>query len=244
MANAEPGAAPVPSGGGPLVFVADLSSPWLDDSDHHHLAKARRLRVGDPLILSDGAGSWCPARFAGHQPEPTGPTVRAAKSAPPIGVAFALVKGAKPDLVVQKLTELGVDRIQPFVAARSVVRWDASRSEGAHRRLERVAREAAMQSRRPWLATVHAVTTYALVAAEPGAARADRGGGPPTLATPLVLIGPEGGWDLAERGADLPVVGLGDGVLRAETAAIAAGTILAALRAGLVAPAADGERAR
>ena len=52
----------------------------------------------------------------------------------------------------------------------------------------------------------------------------------------LVLVGPEGGWSDAERGRDLPVVALGDGVLRAETAAIAAGSLLAALRWGAVGP--------
>lgn len=224
----------MPSGGGPFVFVADLRQPLLDEADHHHLAKARRLRAGDPLVLGDGAGSWRSARFAGASPEPDGDVVLAPRPAPPVAVAFALVKGAKPELAVQKLTELGVDRIRPFVAARSVVRWDAARSESAHARLVRVAREAAMQSRRPWLAVVDPVSTFAEVAADPAACRADRGGTRLTLDRPLVLVGPEGGWDDAEREVDLPAVALADGVLRAETAAITAGVLLTALRSGLV----------
>ena len=94
-----------------------------------------------------------------------------------------------------------------------------------------------MQSRRAGLPTVHPVATFAEVAALTGACRADRGGSPASLAHPVVLVGPEGGWDDEERAEELPVVGLGPGVLRAETAAIAAGVVLTALRAGLLAPA-------
>jgi 16S rRNA (uracil1498-N3)-methyltransferase len=236
VTGADQGPAAVPADGGPFAFVADLDAPLLDDVDHHHLARARRLRDGDPLVLGDGAGSWRAARFAGRAPEPVGEVRSVPAAAPAVAVAFALVKGARPELAVQKLTELGVDRIRPFVAARSVVRWDAARSAAAHDRLVRVAREAAMQSRRPWLPRVDPVATFAEVAADPSACLADRGGGPPSLDRPLVLTGPEGGWDPGERAAGLPVVGLAEGVLRAETAAIVAGVVLTALRAGVVAP--------
>ena len=91
-----------------------------------------------------------------------------------------------------------------------------------------------MQSRRAWLPVVESVRSFAEVAAEPGAAMADGGGGPPTLANPLVLVGPEGGWSDEERAAPVPRIGLGPLVLRAETAAIVAGTALSLLRAGLV----------
>ncbi len=229
----------VPSDGGPLVFVADLAVPVLSADDHHHLARARRLRPGDPLVLSDGQGRWVAARFADDRPEPVGDVTVSTRARPALAVGFALVKGAKPELAVQKLTELGIDRIQPFVAARSVVRWDAARSASAHIRLERVAREAAMQSRRAWLPEVGGVISFAEAAAAPGACRADRGGGPPNLSHPLILTGPEGGWAPEEQAAAVPVVGLADGVLRAETAAIVAGAVLAALRAGLVGPVSD-----
>jgi 16S rRNA (uracil1498-N3)-methyltransferase len=227
----------VPADGGPLAFVDDLGAPVLSDDDHHHLSRVRRLRDGDPLVIADGRGRWAPARFAGRQPDPTDDVRTAPRSRPEVGVGFALVKGAKPELVVQKLVELGVDRIRPFVAARSIVRWDDAKAAAAHRRWERVAMEAAAQCRRAWPATVEEVTAYADVAALAGACRADRDGGPLTLDRPLVLVGPEGGWDEAERAADIPVVGLGPNVLRAETAAITAGALLGALRAGLVGPA-------
>ena len=234
---AEPGSAPpfeIPSLGGPLAFVDDLDHPELSAVDHHHLARVRRVRDGDELILGDGVGRWCTARMAGPTPEVTGAVVLATRAVPPVGVAFALVKGAKPELAVQKLTELGVDVICPFEAARSVVRWDSGKADTAHARLVKVAREAAMQSRQAWLPSVEAVTGFASVAARRGAALAERGGQAPSLERPFILVGPEGGWEETERAADLPRVALSAGVLRAETAAIAAGTLLVALRSGVV----------
>lgn len=227
----------LPSGAdGPHAFVDDLAAPALTEADRHHFERVVRLRPGDPVTVSDGCGSWRPCRF-GPELEPVGDVVAAARAEPGITVAFALVKGERPEWVTQKLTELGVDTIVPFTAARSVVRWDERKAAANHQRLERVAREASMQSRRCWLPTVAPVASFADVAALPGAARADRGGAPLSLATPTLLVGPEGGWTDDERGA-LPSVGLGVHVLRADTAAVVAGSLLTALRAGLVASAA------
>jgi 16S rRNA (uracil1498-N3)-methyltransferase len=101
-----------------------------------------------------------------------------------------------------------------------------------------VAREAAMQSRAAWLPSVTRLVDFPAVSARPGAALADLGDGePPSLGHRLVLVGPEGGWDDDESAAGLPRVRLGANVLRAETAAVAAGAIWTALRAGLVAAA-------
>jgi 16S rRNA (uracil1498-N3)-methyltransferase len=136
---------------------------------------------------------------------------------------------------VQKLTEAGVDRIVPFCSSRSVVRWSGERGEGHLARLGRVAREAAMQCRRAWLPEVGPLAEFADLAGRPGATLADRGGDPPSLARPLVLVGPEGGWSDEELAANPRRVGLGPHVLRAETAAVAAGLLLCALRAGVVA---------
>jgi len=217
-----------------MAFVDDLSAPVLGEADRHHLERVLRLRAGDELTLADGVGRWCSARF-GPDLETIGPTLEVPPARPAITVGFALVKGQRPELVVQKLTELGVDRIVPLRAARSVVRWDgAGKATAAVDRLRLVARAAAMQSHRPRLPEVTEVTDVATLAAEPGAALAERGGARPTLDHPVVLVGPEGGWDPRERAASSTTVALGDLVLRAETAAIAAGTVLAALRHGLV----------
>lgn len=220
----------VPSTGGPLVFVEDLSAPVLSDEDHHHLVRVRRLRTGEPLIVSDGAGAWRPTRLSGTDPEIVGDIVRSERWPQSIGVAFALTKGTKPELVVQKLTEVGVEDLRPFVAERSIVRWDQARSVAAVDRWRKVAREAAMQSRRAWLSTIHPVSRFDAVAALPGTCRADRGGSTLSIGHPVVLIGPEGGWSETELAVPLPTVALSDGVLRAETAAIAAGALLAAAR--------------
>lgn len=219
-------------GPGPLAFVDDLDRPVLDAGDRHHLARVLRLRTGDPLNVSDGAGRWRPCRF-GDDLEPTGPAEMLERPAPPITVAFAVMKGARPEWAVQKLTELGVDHIRPFTAARSVVRWDDRRVETNLARMTRVAREAAMQCRRVWLPAIAPLATFPEVAALPGACLADRGGGAPTLARPCILVGPEGGWDPAERSVPLPAVALGPEVLRAETAVVAAAVLLAADRHGL-----------
>jgi 16S rRNA (uracil1498-N3)-methyltransferase len=218
------------------VLVADVAAPKLDDDDRHHLERVLRLRAGDPLTVGDGAGAWRTCRL-GAETDPVGEIQRVARPAVSLTVAFALIKGGRPEFVVQKLTELGVDSIVPFVAARSIVRWDDEKAARHLERFRRVAREAVMQSRQPWLPTVDPVADFSTVAALPGAAMADRGGNPVSLGTPTVLVGPEGGWSDEERDAGVPRVALGPAVLRAETAAVAAGTLLGALRAGLVRPA-------
>jgi RsmE family RNA methyltransferase len=90
-----------------------------------------------------------------------------------------------------------------------------------------------MQSRRNRLPEVTDPLPFADVAVA-GAALAEAGGAAPSLERPFVLVGPEGGWDRTELARRLPLVGLGPNVLRAETAAVAAGVLLCALRAGLV----------
>lgn len=218
------------------VFVADLDAPRLSDDDHHHLARVQRLGPGADVTVGDGAGGWRPGRLTdGTDVEPTGEMAADPRPSPPVTVAFALAKGDRPELTVQKLTELGVDRMVPFTAERSVVRWDGAKAERQVARLTAIARQAAMQSRRTWLPAVDPLASFAVASALPGAALADRDGDPPSLAHPTVLVGPEGGWAPAERAAGLPAVRIGTLVLRAETAAITIGAVLTAIRAELVA---------
>jgi 16S rRNA (uracil1498-N3)-methyltransferase len=220
------------------VFVDDLDAPVLDDGDEHHLRRVLRLAPGSGVTAGDGGGRWRPCRLAdGPVLEVAGAIVRDPRPEPAITVAFALVKGDRPELVVQKLTELGVDRIVPFVAGRSVVRWDPGRADRHVERWRMIGRQAAMQCRRTTLAEVAPVATFSSVAALRGAALADASGAPPTLDLPVVLIGPEGGWTPQEREEGLPVVRLAAHVLRAETAAITAGAVLTGLRAGILADA-------
>jgi 16S rRNA (uracil1498-N3)-methyltransferase len=218
---------------GPHAFVADLERPELSPEDRHHLGRVLRMRPGDPLTVSDGRGGWRPCRF-GDELEPTGPIAVVAAPRPGITIAFAPTKADRPEWVVQKLTELGADVIVPVHAERSVVRWGGERAARQHERLVKVAREAAMQCRRCHLPDVHPITGFAAVAGWPESVRAERGGAPPSLERPTVVVGPEGGWTDEERRAIPATMDLGDHVLRAETAAITAMALLAALRAGRV----------
>jgi 16S rRNA (uracil1498-N3)-methyltransferase len=217
------------------AFVVDLDAPELSDDDRRHLERVLRLRPGQDVTVSDGAGRWRRCRF-GDPLEPAGGVVEDERLSPPVAVAVSLTKGERLDWAVQKLTELGADLIVPLAAARSVVRWDGERSGQHVDRLRRIARQAAMQSRRTWLPAVDDLRAFAEVAATPGAALAEPGGEPPSLERPLVLVGPEGGWSEEEAAAPLPRVGLGPTVLRSETAAVAAAALLCALRAGLIGP--------
>ena len=224
------------------VFVADLDAPELDEGDRHHLGRVLRLRPGEAVTVSDGAGRWRPCRLrAGLGLEPDGPVTEEPRAAPAVTVAFALTKGERPEWVVQKLTEVGVDRIVPVAAARSVVRWEGGKATAQVARLRQVARAAAMQARRAWLPEVGELAGFAEAVerlAPEGVALVHAGGSPPSLDRPAVLVGPEGGWAPAELERSLPMVSLGPTVLRAETAAVAAGLLLCAIRGGLVDPAA------
>ncbi len=218
---------------GPLVCVDDLAAPVLADDDRHHLTRVLRVRPGASVVVADGRGRWRTA-VLGDDLEPTGAIVTAPAPAPALTVGFALVKGDKPELIVQKLTELGIDRIIPFRAERSVVHWDDAKAAKATTRLRAVARAAARQCHRPTLPTVDEGTDLAAAAAVPGVALTDRTGLPPSLEHPALRVGPAGGWAPGERDLGPPTVGLGAHVLRAETAAVTAGAILGALRSGLV----------
>ena len=213
----------------PFAFVDDLEAPALDAADRHHLDRVRRLRAGDELNVGDGRGSFRLVRF-GPELEVVGPVHHAPRATPAITVGFALTKGAKPELAVQKLTELDVDVVAPFVGERTVVRWDATKADRNVERWRTIAREAAAQAHRPWLPTIGGVTAFADLAALPGVSLADPDGDAPSLDHPVVLVGPEGGWSPAERAATTHRTRLARTVLRAETAAVVAGALLVALR--------------
>ena len=218
--------------------MVDVERPELAVDDRHHLERVLRLRPGDDVSVADGRGAWRRCTLGpGGVLAPVGEVERQRRPDPAITVAFAITKGERPELAVQKLTELGVDRIVAFPAERSVARWEGERAVRHVERLRRVAREAAVQSRRAWLPEVAPLTDLAAVLEERGAVMADPGGGPPSLATPTIVVGPEGGFSDRERGLARGAVRLGPHVLRAETAAITAGALLVALRGGLVAQA-------
>lgn len=214
------------------LFVADVERPEVAADDEHHVFRVLRLRAGEEVTVSDGTGGWRSCRLGrGLALEPVAEAERRARPAPEITIGLAPVKGDRPEWAVQKLTEVGVDRIVFVATARAVVRWEGDRLDRQLARLRRVAREAAMQSRRAFLPAVEGVVPVASLS---GAALAHPGGSPPSLARPVVVVGPEGGWDPAELATAPALVDLGPNTLRAETAAVAACVLLCALRGGSV----------
>ncbi len=216
------------------VFVDDLDAPDLAADDRHHLARVLRLRDGQPVSVGDGRGRWRMCRFAGGELGTDGPVMQPTPPNPLLTVAFSVPKGDRPELVVQKLTELGVDRIVPIRSDRSVVAWDGARAVKNLDRLRRVAREAAMQSRRVWLPVVEPLTAFAAFDAIDlvGTALAEPGGDAIDASVVTIVVGPEGGWSESELARGVRRVSLGPTVLRVETAAIAAGVRICALRDG------------
>lgn len=222
------------------VFVDDIDAPVLGDDDAHHLARVLRLRVGEEVSTADGRGRWRLCTFAdGARLVPAGDVEPVARPATEVTVGFALTKGDKPELVVQKLTELGVDRIVPIAAARSIVQWDPDKAQRNVVRLRAVARAAAMQSRRAFLPVVADITSLADFAGD-ATALAHPGGAALDASVASVAVGPEGGWSDDELALVSRHVDLGPTTLRAETAALAAGVLLTGFRDRRISSDSDG----
>ena len=223
----------------------------LDDDAGHHLSRVRRVRAGETLTAADGDGRWRPYAVVGVRPgvvelHAQGVPVIEPQLEPRLVVAFALTKGTKPDLAVQKLTELGVDGVTLLASRRSVPRWSGSRADAALTRLRRIAREAAAQCRRARLPEIHGVLPLTDLRGRPGLVVADPAGEElprvpaPTGGEWVLVVGPEGGLDPDEVAAltspaedrEGPArLRLGPHVLRAETAASAGAAVLATRRA-------------
>ena len=212
------------------VFVGSLSDPQLDDETSHHLGDVLRLRDGESVSVCDGRGSWRLCTYAGKgrlqvesNVEVATPRLRR------VGVAMVPVKGDRTDWAVEKLVEVGVDDIVLLAATRrSVVRWDDEKWRHQHDRYSRIVLAAARQSRCLWLPTLQSNVDASTITHQAGVAVADIGATPLDVSVvSTVIIGPEGGFD-ADELTDAPRVGLADGVLRAETAAIVAATRMVA----------------
>ena len=222
-------------------FVApsdvDGETATLDEDDTHHLATVLRARPGLPASVADGSGTVWTGAFAGlHDGRAQirlESAVTVADDRPRITVVHALPKQRKLDEVVQRLTELGVDRIVPVTSARSQVEFDDRRAAKAVARWRAIATAAAKQSRRTRLPVIDDIGTWD--AAFGGVAsgvvaweESDRGlrsvlDGVGAADDLVVGIGPEGGLDAEEVvRTGLPHASLGRTVLRTETAAIVA----------------------
>jgi 16S rRNA (uracil1498-N3)-methyltransferase len=214
----------------------------LDAQGRHYLHDVLRLEPGAALEVFDGHGALYDARIEpGFERLALGPRRDAPPGGAPIQLAFALAKGEKVELVVQKATELGVARIVPWAAERSVVRLEPERAEERAGRWRRIAEEAARQCGRADVPEVRVPATLAELVAElpPGFLPIvfhGEGGVPiahlPAADGVLAVVGPEGGLTAAELGtlgrAGAARASLGPRTLRAETAAIAAVALLQA----------------
>lgn len=217
----------------------------LDGDTGFHAATVRRLRVGEQLLLGDGAGGL--ARCQVETADRGALSARVQRRwqvtppAPPVTVVQALPKSDRAELAVELATEAGADGFLAWQAERCVARWDGARAGNGLRRWRAVARAAAGQSRRAyippvdgvvstgalaeWVAAQVAVQTAVLALHEsaPAALGDAAVTGAPALA---LLVGPEGGIGEDELGslvaAGAAPVRLGPTVLRTSTAAAVA----------------------
>jgi 16S rRNA (uracil1498-N3)-methyltransferase len=229
----------------PRLFVrtplGDGVGVHLDASQANYLGNVLRLGPGAELLLFDGAsGEWL-ARIAEAGKKRMTLTVerqtREPETIPDVWLAFAPVKRAQTDWLVEKATELGVARLLPVMTQRTVA--ERVRLE----RLEAIAVEAAEQCGRTRLPDIDEPIALKHLLRHRDPARtlylADEAGGEwaPDVFTPgpsIILTGPEGGFTDDERSAiraapnSVPV-SLGPRILRAETATLAALSVFMAV---------------
>lgn len=218
------------------VFVENLDEPDLSDDDFHHLSRVMRLRRGEVVSCSDGAGRW---RMATWDEGLTsfGDIHDMLPRSKKVTVAVVPVKGDRTDLVMEKLVEIGVDRIVVLHPTEySVVRPSPDKVAHMMDRFRRIGRAAAMQSRQVFLPDV--VGPVQLTDVLSGAdgygvvGLADPAGNDDVADVDTLLVGPEGGFSPTEVAAASHLVTLGDSVLRAETAAIVGAALMVAHRGG------------
>lgn len=230
------------------MFLATAAELAADDvtlagAEGRHAAAVRRLRRGEPLVLTDGAGLRASAEVLEVRRDALRVRVLARERVPApvprLVVVQALAKAGRDLDAVAAMTEAGVDEVVPWAAARSLARWGPRSGE----RWALTAREAAKQARRVWLPTVAEPAQTPSVAARLRTAALavvlHEAAGEPLarLAVPaygdlVVVVGPEGGIDAGEldafTAAGARPVRLGPTVLRTSTAGVAALAVLSA----------------
>jgi 16S rRNA (uracil1498-N3)-methyltransferase len=229
-----------------VVDAAPGARIALPEHAAHHAREVLRLRAGSPVRVFDGQGSEFEATLdsvtrQGVTARLGGPaTPRCPES--PLWIVLALppLKGDRMETVIQKATELGVSEVRPVVTARTDAAGRPALHGSRQERWEKVASGAAEQCGRAVVPAVHPTLTLDALLAVPFEGRRilflETPGQPPLEAgasrplSALALVGPAGGWEPAEaariQDAGFQPAGLGPRVLRAETAAIAAVTIL------------------
>ena len=213
----------------------------LDGPEGHHAATVQRLRVSEELLLGDGRGGTATVVVTAVGRGTLDVTVTSRRYVPPpaqrLVVVQGIAKGDRGDLAVQAMTEVGVDGIVPWAAARSVARWKDDRPL---QRWRATVQEAAKQARRPWVPEVSDPVTTAQLARRPGPLLVlhEEASAPlsrvelPNAGEITLVVGPEGGITpdelAAVEAAGAQPVRLGPEVLRTSTAGVAALSALSA----------------
>ncbi len=219
----------------------------LTGPEGRHAATVRRIRVGEEVLLADGRGASARARVTAAGRDELETTLLELRSEPEPDPRFVLVqalaKGGRDEAAVEAATELGVDEVVPWQAARSVVVWRGEKAARGARRWAATAEAAAKQSRRsrdPVVAdpvTTDALRERAAAAAACYVLHEDAtaplaGTEPPPGGEVLLVVGPEGGIAPEElaalESAGAVPVRLGPGVLRSSTAGPAGLAVLSA----------------
>jgi 16S rRNA (uracil1498-N3)-methyltransferase len=219
-------------------------------SDAHHIKNVLRLKPGDKIGLFDGTGLNYETRIVTLLPKSVEVSVirrfsSTAESSVQITVAQALLKDRKMDLLVRQLTELGITRWIPFIAKRSVPRPDQKRLVTRTERWKKIAQEAVKQCKRCRSPEIDATVSFeeVLNLAKDNDLKIvfwEEELKPvnkelpvfdlKTLEKIFILLGPEGGFTLKEvenaKKSGFITASLGPRILRAETATIAACTLL------------------
>ncbi len=239
-----------------LVKPENLRLPYarLEGEEHHHLSRVLRVRPGERVwLVEEGEGAFR-AEVLEIGPNETRLRVlegeRVGTTEMPVILAQSLIKPKNMDLVIQKATELGVREIVPVEASRSVSRI-GGRGAPKLARWQRIAREAAKQSRRTDIPSVSPPQPFSdflgsrkeprkfILCEAGGTLMRDLLTGPPVETAPagdrgvVLLVGPEGGWSGEEesRAFDhgFQAASLGTRILRSETAALAGLAVIQAL---------------
>jgi 16S rRNA (uracil1498-N3)-methyltransferase len=229
--------------GSPLFLLDELPDAeelLVDGAEGRHAVDVLRLTPGESVRVGDGRGTVVDGEVAAAGPEGLRVRVSARHEVPPPALQMVLVqalpKGERGPLAVELATELGVDRIVPWAAARCVTRWREDRAAKGVAKWRAAARAASKQSRRPRVPEVTDVMTtrqvcgaladvdLALVLHEQARhplSRVDL----PTEGAIAVIVGPEGGLTdgevVALSAAGARPVRLGPEVLRTSTAGAA-----------------------
>jgi len=217
----------------------------VDGDEGFHAASVRRLRPGEELVLSDGAGTVADCVVQSADKRSLTARVLAFRTVPlprpPVTVVQAIPKSERSELAIELATEAGADEFVAWQAQRCVARWDGDRAANGLRRWRAVARSAARQSRRAWIPDVsgpmstEALCSYLTQQIGAGAVvlvlheSADVPITEETVAqanSVILLVGPEGGISDPEitalMNAGAVTVRLGPTVLRTSTAAAVA----------------------